>query len=96
MTNAIHEKNGKILIQLFHAGRSTSKVFTGGLDLWSSSAIAIKGINKFSNLEYTVPKEMTQDDIKKLIEEFRQAAENSKLAGFDGVVVHGANSYILD
>jgi len=31
------------------------------------------------------PKAMTKDDIKRMIENFRKAAENAKLAGYDGL-----------
>lgn len=39
---------------------------------------------------------MTKEDIKKVVEEFRQGAINAKEAGFDGVQLHGANGYLVD
>lgn len=43
------------------------------------------------------PREMTKADIAEVIEQFAQGAENAvKKAGFDGVEIHGANTYLLD
>jgi len=39
---------------------------------------------------------MTHDDIKNVIEEFRQGAIRAKAAGFDGLELHGSNGYIVD
>lgn len=39
---------------------------------------------------------MTQEDIVQVIEEFRVAAKNAMLAGFDGVELHAANGYLID
>lgn len=39
---------------------------------------------------------MTKDDIKEVIEQFRQGAKNAKEAGFDGLELHGANGYLVD
>jgi len=39
---------------------------------------------------------MTKDDIKKVIEQFRQGAINANEAGFDGVELPGANGYLVD
>jgi N-ethylmaleimide reductase len=46
--------------------------------------------------DYVTPREATHDDLKRVVEAFRKAAENAKLAGFDGVELHGANGYLLD
>ena len=39
---------------------------------------------------------MTKDDIKKVIEEFRQGAKNAKEAGFDGLELHAGNGFLID
>lgn len=39
---------------------------------------------------------MNQEDIEKVIEEFYQAAVNTKRTGADGIEIHGANGYIVD
>ena len=42
-----------------------------------------------------VPEEMSVEDIKTMVGEFREAARNAIAAGFDGVEIHGANGYVL-
>ena len=45
---------------------------------------------------YVVPRALELDEISGVIEAFRKGAENAKVAGFDGVEIHGANGYLLD
>lgn len=40
--------------------------------------------------------EMTEDDIDRFVDHFRQGALNALKAGFDGVEIHGANGYLID
>ena len=35
-------------------------------------------------------------EIKQIVADYKKAAENAKLAGFDGVEIHSANGYLLD
>lgn len=42
------------------------------------------------------PKAADEDDIKKIISDFRAGAERAKRAGFDGIEVHAAGGYLLD
>lgn len=60
------------------------------------SAIAISTPHAYTKGPHPVPKEMTGDDIKEVIEQFRQGAINAKEAGFDGLELHGANGYLID
>ncbi|SPO55733.1 N-ethylmaleimide reductase, FMN-linked (fragment) [Pseudomonas sp. JV551A1] len=43
-----------------------------------------------------MPRALETDEIPGIIDQYRTAAENAKRAGFDGVEVHSANSYLLD
>src|SRR3546814_19864475 len=43
-----------------------------------------------------MPRALETDEIPGIIEQYKNAAENAKRAGFDGVEVHSANSYLLD
>lgn len=47
-------------------------------------------------MSYAVPRELGEDEIPAIVAGFKKAAENAKVAGFDGVEVHGANGYLLD
>ncbi|MDO8785383.1 MAG: NADH:flavin oxidoreductase [Syntrophales bacterium] len=86
MTRAVHEKDGKIVMQLAHAGFHALGELTGQPPI-SPSAVEIQ-----SKL---APKEMTVQDIKEIIQAFAQAAERAKNAGFDGVQIHAAHGYLL-
>jgi 2,4-dienoyl-CoA reductase-like NADH-dependent reductase (Old Yellow Enzyme family) len=45
---------------------------------------------------FSVPKEATREDITEVVKGFVESAKRAKVAGFDGVEIHGANGYILD
>jgi len=47
-------------------------------------------------MPYPVPKEMTLENIKSVILEFRKAAENARLAGFDGIELDGADGFLIE
>src|SRR5207237_5253587 len=46
--------------------------------------------------DYETPRALETDEVKGIVEAFRQAAKNALAAGFDGVEVHGANGYLLE
>jgi 2,4-dienoyl-CoA reductase-like NADH-dependent reductase (Old Yellow Enzyme family) len=45
---------------------------------------------------YPIPRALELDEIPGIVEAYRQGAENARIAGFDGVEIHGANGYLLD
>ncbi len=45
---------------------------------------------------YVVPRELRDDELPDIITGFKKATQNAQVAGFDGVEVHCANSYLLD
>jgi N-ethylmaleimide reductase len=45
---------------------------------------------------HPTPKAMTEADIKTAIGEFEHAAKNAVAAGFEGIELHGANSYLIE
>ena len=98
ITDAVHEKGGKIVLQIWHGGRTCHPALNNGKTPVSASAIAVEDEvhTPEGKLPYTVPHALTLEEIPTIIEGFRQAAINAKKAGFDGVEVHGANGYLLD
>lgn len=98
ITDAVHEKGGIIVLQLWHVGRISHPMFLNGELPVSASAIAAEGhvslVRPHTN--YATPRALETVEIPSLIEAYRQAAANAKLAGFDGVELHGANGYLLD
>ncbi len=105
ITEEVHKKGSKIFIQLWHVGRVSNSRVNGLQPIGPSSKIA-KETNVYifdgaSNGDATFipleePKEMSINDIKQVIKEFKTAAKNAIEAGFDGVEIHGANGYLID
>ncbi|GAA4609726.1 alkene reductase [Actinoallomurus liliacearum] len=98
VTDAVHEKGGRIVVQLMHSGRIGHPVLypDGALPL-APSAIA-SGQKLFTPegmLDHPTPREMTVEDIARTIEDHASAARNALDAGFDGVELHGANGYLI-
>lgn len=99
ITDAVHSRNGKIFIQLMHAGRVGSVLnLPPGAELLAPSAIAMSGMmwtDSQGEQPHDLPREMSRDDIRNAIDEYVQAASNAMAAGFDGVELHGANGYLI-
>ena len=97
-TDAVHKAGGKIVLQLWHVGRLSDPFYLDGKLPVSASAIAADGHPSLLRPErpFVVPRALELSDIPQVVEEYRQGAENAKLAGFDGVEIHGANGYLLD
>lgn len=98
ITEAVHAKGGKIVLQLWHVGRISDPSLLDGQAPVAPSAIAAKG--NVSLLRpprpYSVPRALDTEEIAGVVEAYRKGAENAKKAGFDGVEIHGANGYLLD
>lgn len=97
-TSAVHEKGGKIVLQLWHVGRISDPMFLDGQLPVAPSAIAAQGHVSLVRPEraYVTPRALETSEIAGVVEAFRKGAENAKAAGFDGVEVHGANGYLID
>lgn len=105
VTKAVHEKGGKIILQLWHVGRVSSSQVNGLQPIAPSALIAndtqvyifdSKISKDATMIPVETPREMDKDDLFQVIEEFRQASKNAIEAGFDGVEIHAANGYLLD
>lgn len=99
ITDAIHKEGGKIFCQLWHVGRiSHSLLLPEGAQPLAPSSIQadVNAYTSEGEQQCSIPKEMTKDDIRKTIEDYKKAAENAKKAGFDGVEIHAANGYLLN
>jgi len=84
VTKAVHEADGKICMQILHAGR-----YAYHPKLVAPSAIQAP-INPF------VPKELDEDGIEEQIEAFANSAAMAKEAGYDGVEVMGSEGYFIN
>ena len=88
LVDTVHWGGGRIAAQLVHclAKADTKLFFSEGDELWGASAIAYSTGEK-------VPREMTRQDIARLVEAHAAAASRSKRAGFDGIQIHGAHGF---
>ena len=98
VTESVHKTGGRILLQLWHVGRISDPMFLNGALPVAPSAIAAAGhVSLVRPLKpFVTPRALGLEEIPGIIEAYRQGAENAKLAGFDGVEIHGANGYLLD
>ncbi|PHN25187.1 alkene reductase [Pseudomonas sp. ICMP 561] len=99
VTDAVHAAGGKIVSQLWHVGRFSSvDLQPDGQAPVAPSAIKAEGNTYTANgfVPVSTPRALETDEIPGIIEQYIRAAENAKRAGFDGVEVHSANSYLLD
>lgn len=98
VTHAVHENGGRIFLQLWHVGRISDPMFLNGELPVAPSAIAPKGHVSLVRPEkaYVTPRALELEEISNIVLAYKTGAENAKLAGFDGVEIHGANGYLLD
>lgn len=97
VTQAVHEKGGKIFAQIWHVGAiSHPNLLNGNLPLAPSAINPNTQAFTGNGFEDTVtPKAMTKEEIKQTIQDFKNAAENALKAGFDGIELHAANGYLF-
>jgi N-ethylmaleimide reductase len=99
VTDAVHARDGRIVLQLWHTGRSShSSVLPEGAMPVGPSAIAVEGTTFTAQglLPFETPRELSLDEIKETIRQYGRGAERALAAGFDGVEIHGANGYLID
>lgn len=99
VTNAVHDKGGRIFVQLWHVGRiSHVDLQPNGEAPVAPSAIraATKTFVNNGFTDVSEPRALALDELAGIVDDFRQAAANAIAAGFDGVEVHGANGYLLE
>lgn len=99
VTDAVHAEGGRIFLQIWHVGRLSHRVVQpSGVLPVAPSAIKAEGeiftLKDPKTLE--TPRELHISEIAGIVDDFRVAAENAKLAGFDGVEIHAANGYLID
>ena len=89
LADAIKSKGSKAILQLYHAGRMANPKLNAGETPISASPVAAL------RPDASVPREMTHNQILNMIERFGEATRRAIEAGFDGVEIHGANTYLL-
>lgn len=88
LTRAVHELGGVIFLQLVHGGRQSLPILLGGQTPMAPSAV-------YDPSTEVMPREMTDAEIWNIIDAFADGARRARLAGFDGVQIHGAHGYLV-
>ncbi len=99
VTQAVHAKGRRIFLQLWHVGRiSHVSLQPDGQAPVAPSAIAAKAQTFIATgfADVSLPRALGTEEIPRLLEDYRKAAENARDAGFDGIELHAANGYLLD
>lgn len=87
---AMQSGGGKAIAQLHHGGRMNDpKLYQNHADIVSASAI------KAPREGLITPRALSIEEIKTTIQDFAFAALRAIKAGFDGIELHGANTYLL-
>ncbi len=84
IANVCHENGAKVFLQIHHAGLRSPKDVTE--DIVSSS--------DYSD-ERSSARALTREEIKKIEKDFIEGGIRAEKAGFDGIEIHGAHSYLL-
>jgi N-ethylmaleimide reductase len=99
VTEAVHKKGGKIVLQLWHMGRLSHPVFQedGQLPV-SPSVIKPDGHTRDASgkRDYVTPRALEASELPAIVADYAAATQRALQAGFDGVEIHAANGYLLD
>ena len=99
VTDAVHAKGGKIVLQIWHGGRACHSLLNNGAQPVAPSPLRIENDETHTpqgKKPYEIPRELRDDELPGIVAGFAHAAKNAHAAGFDGVEIHGANGYLLD
>ncbi|PRD16559.1 NADH-dependent flavin oxidoreductase, partial [Pantoea coffeiphila] len=89
IAHAIKTKGSKAILQIYHGGRMVEPELIGGKTPVAPSAIAAPREGA------TTPQALTAEEVDVMITKFGDAVNRAIKAGFDGVELHGANTYLI-
>jgi N-ethylmaleimide reductase len=97
VTDAVHKEGAIIYAQLWHTGRVGHSLVKNGELPVAPSPIAIEGQQHFTMegmKAYETPRALSTEEVKSIVQQYKQAALNAMEAGFDGVELHAAFGYL--
>ena len=97
ITDEVHARGGRIVMQVMHGGRISHPELSGTGRIVAPSAIASPNPIRISSgkVDAPVPHALTGEEIPEVIAQIVAGARNAMAAGMDGVQVHGANGYLI-
>ena len=104
VTDRVHAAGGRIFLQLWHVGRvSHVSHQPQGQPPVAPVAVRSKGYvsvrlpdGRRERVEASMPRALETHEMARLVGDFSHAVSCAKAAGFDGVQVHAANSYLIN
>jgi N-ethylmaleimide reductase len=99
VTDSVHAEGGRIVIQLWHVGRiSHTSLLPGGAAPVSSTAKQSPAMTytREGFVPVSAPRALLDEELPGIVADYVHAAQNALDAGFDGVEVHAANTYLLE
>lgn len=97
ITNAVHAAGGLMVCQLWHCGRLSLPEYQNGQPPVAPSAVnpQWKMFSLSGQPDTVTPRALSKNEIKSIVDDFRQAAANAMAAGFDGIEIHSSNGYLF-
>lgn len=106
LVDAVHAAGGRIATQLHHGGLVATHSAQNGHPLWAPalppafagdfpSYFLPEELAAFAGASIPEIKVLTQEDIALVVSQFAAAARRTKIAGFDGIEIHGGHGYLL-
>lgn len=87
LCDRVHAAGAQVSLQLGHAGGFASQAVIGARPIAPSPALNLYGL--------TYSREMTQDDLARVVDDFGRAAQLAREVGFDAVEIHAGHGYLL-
>ncbi|MGH8653738.1 MAG: alkene reductase [Gammaproteobacteria bacterium] len=99
VTQAVHERGGRIFLQLWHVGRISHPSLQpdGALPVAPSAIRPAGEAYTYEGLKpFVTPRALALDEIPGVVDQYRTTAQYALAAGFDGAEIHAANGYLID
>lgn len=105
VTDNVHSVGGRIFAQLWHVGRlSHTSIQPGGQQPVGAGAepapeskvFAFADDGNVGFVDVSDPRPLSTREVGRVVDDFARAATNARVAGFDGVELHGANGYLFE
>ena len=103
VTRAVHAQGGKIVVQLWHAGRvshtslqpdNAAPVAPSAIRAHTKTVLLKNGVPTFTDT--SEPRALDAQELPGIVQDYRHAARNAIAVGFDGIEIHAANGYLID
>jgi 2,4-dienoyl-CoA reductase (NADPH2) len=92
LTEAVHNYNCPVFLQLFHSGPWHPQSWSGIQPIAASALLK----DELPNPHLDAPRGVTKEEIKELVKKFSDAAERAYRAGFDGVEVNASSTHLIN